>query len=105
MADQPVTGGTPPGYDEPHAADLAGDLVDSLREWVKELSTAFDDALAGTYDAKRLVEDASRMTSRAIRDTAKVIVTGFGLATAVANRPPPGTPGPPGATLPAAPPH
>jgi hypothetical protein len=117
--EEPVAGESPIESGESLAVELAGDLGDSLREYVKELFTAFDAALAGNYDAKRLVEDASRMTSRAIRDTAKLILSGFALATAAADRtgegtPPTGTPGtteppattePPGATPPASTPY
>jgi hypothetical protein len=107
--EEPVTGERPTDEGERHAAELAGDLGDNLREFVHEWFTAFDAALAGKYDAKRLVEDASRMTSRAIRDTAKVILTGFELAKAAANHPrqgmtsteTPATTEPPSATPPA----
>ena len=90
-AKEPVTGERPTGNGERLAEELAGDLGDNLREYIHELFTAFDAALAGKYDAKRLVEDASRMTARAIRDTAKLILSGFELAKAAADSPGEGT--------------
>jgi len=84
---EPVTDEKPTGNGERFAAELA----DYLSECAKELVTAFDDALAGKYDAKRLVKDASRMTARAIGDTAKLILLGFELAKAAADRPAEGT--------------
>jgi hypothetical protein len=102
VAERSVTDEAPTGSGEERAAELAGGVGDNLREYVKEWFTAFDAALSGKYDAKRLVEDVSRMTSRAIRDTAKLVLSGLELAKAVANRPGEGMPptGKPGETEP-----
>jgi hypothetical protein len=57
--------------------DLVGGIGGRLQEYVKEWIAAFDAAISGEYDAQRLVADASRMTTRMIRDTAELFVTGF----------------------------
>jgi hypothetical protein len=113
VAEGSVTDEVPTSSGEERVAELAGDMGDNLREYVKEWFTAFNAALAGQYDAKRLVKDASRMTSRAIRDTAKLVLSGFELAKTVANSPGPGSPpstgrsgtNPPDETPPTSSPH
>jgi hypothetical protein len=94
----PVKAEKPPGDGEHHAAELA----EYLSKCAKELVTAYDDALAGKYDATRLVKDASRLTAHAIGDAAKLIVCGIELAKAAAERPADGTAptGPPGTVKP-----
>lgn len=52
---------------------ISGRVQDYIREWI----ASFDVAISGEYDAQRLVTDVSRMTTRMVRDTAQLFVSGF----------------------------
>jgi hypothetical protein len=67
--------------------DLVGSLGRRFQEYVKEWIASYDAALSGNYDAQRLVADASRMTTRVVRDTAELFVSGFDILNILANMP------------------
>jgi hypothetical protein len=76
------------------AEEVAQELVSGIgirfEDYVTDWFAAYDAALNGDYDAGRLVSDASRMTSRLVRDTAKLFFSGFNAAQILAK--PKGTP-------------
>jgi hypothetical protein len=62
-----------------------GGLGNRFQEYVSEWIASFDAAINGEYDAQRLVADASRMTTRMVRDTAQLFVSGFDVLSVLAN--------------------
>jgi hypothetical protein len=67
------------------AIELVGGIGSRFQEYVSEWIESFDAAINGEYDAQRLVADASRMTTRMIRDTAEFFVSGFDVLNVLAN--------------------
>jgi hypothetical protein len=67
------------------AVELVGGIGSRFQEYVSEWIASFDAAINGEYDAQRLVADASRMTTRMVRDTAEFFVSGFDVLNVLAN--------------------
>ena len=67
------------------AVELVGGIGSRFQEYVSEWIASFDAAINGEYDAQRLVADASRMTTRIVRDTAEFFVSGFDVLNVLAN--------------------
>jgi hypothetical protein len=74
---------------EAATVELVSGTGSRFEEYAKEWITSFNDALDGDYDAERFVSDASRMTSRLIRDAAHMFVSGFEFLDAVSKLPAP----------------
>jgi hypothetical protein len=88
MADEGVTSGAAAGKDKTAEAvttELMGEVASRLQEYVKAWFASYDRALRGDYDAASLVADAGRMTSALIRDTAKLVMSGFDTARLLGN--------------------
>ena len=67
------------------AVELVGGIGSRFQEYVSEWIGSFDAAINGEYDAQRLVADASRMTTRMVRDTAEFFVSGFDVLNVLAS--------------------
>jgi hypothetical protein len=65
------------GRAENAAIDLVDGISGRVQDYISEAIASFDAAINGEYDAQRLVADASRMTTRMVRDAAELLVTGF----------------------------
>ena len=70
---------------EAAANELVSGIGGRFQEYVSEWIASFDAAINGEYDAQRLVADASRMTTRVMRDTAMFFVSGFDVLNILAN--------------------
>jgi hypothetical protein len=70
---------------EDAVVELVGGIGSRFQEYVSEWIASFDAAINGEYDAQRLVADASRMTTRMVRDTAEFFVSGFDVLNVLAN--------------------
>jgi hypothetical protein len=95
MADEPQGPGAAAG--PPTAERAAKEVVSGagirFEDYVTDWFASYDAALSGDYDAARLVSDATRMTSRLFRDTAKLLFSGFRAAQILADRVAAPTPG------------
>jgi hypothetical protein len=77
MGDEPQGSGGPVGPTERAAKEVVSSAGIRFEDYLTDWFTSYDAALNGDYDATRLVSDATRMTSRLFRDTAKLIFSGF----------------------------
>jgi hypothetical protein len=69
------------------AVEMVGSIGSRFQDYVSDWIASFDAAINGEYDAQRLVTDVSRMTSRMVRDTADLFVSGFDVLNVLANMP------------------
>ncbi|MGH9113187.1 MAG: hypothetical protein ACRDZN_12975, partial [Acidimicrobiales bacterium] len=81
-----------PAPPEQIAADLVGAASDSMRQYVQDWIVSLNAALQGEYTAERLTKDATRITSRVIRDAAKLFVSGYEFVETISNLPSDGQP-------------
>jgi hypothetical protein len=64
-----------------------GGVGGSIEAYAHDWLAAFDAALSGEYGPQRLVSDVARISSRLVRDTAKLYVSGFEAVKTLANMP------------------
>jgi hypothetical protein len=81
-----------PAPPEEIAAHLVGDAGDNLRQYIQDWIVSLNTALQGEYTAERLTKEATRMTSRMIRDAAKLFVSGYEFVETVSKLPSAGPP-------------
>lgn len=88
MVDEPQGSGAPaaPPTAEQAAEQVVRGAGIRFEEYLTDWFASYDAALNGDYDAARLVSDATRMTSRLFRDTAKLLFSGFNAAQILAER-------------------
>jgi hypothetical protein len=72
---------------EQATAELVGGIGDRVKAYASDWILSLNDALEGKYDAQRLVSDATRLTSRLVRDAAYLFVSGYEFVDTVSNLP------------------